>query len=69
MEVDWFALRQDNEEASACAPSWPSAPTACLRAEPKSALPAAGVALVPFVGRMGGSGEYPPMLTGMMVYL
>src|SRR4051794_8653017 len=54
-------LASASDDASACDPSWFRAPTACLRADPKSA-PAGWPAPGPATGRRGESGERPPIL-------
>src|SRR5438270_631436 len=53
-------LASESDDASACWPSWLSAPTACLSAEPKS-VPEFWPALAPDEGSFGASGERPPI--------
>src|ERR671933_297721 len=53
-------LAMASDEASAFAPSCPSAPTACSSAAPKSA-PLGFAVPAPLVGSLGEIGEKPPI--------
>src|SRR6267143_7219274 len=57
-------LANARDDASALPLSSPSAPTACLRAEPKSA-PAGVPEPPPVDGSLGVRGDSPPMLIGI----